>query len=355
MTRRAPLSLLAPVAGALLVVSLRYEMWLLVAAITAAVAVFARRHLQDHHHWLPALLAVRSVAPTTPDPSNDPADPVAAELAVLAKGRLRVLDRAADLAHQETDPHRWSVSISHITIAHDLVRRAGLPGISPAPTVSGWRLLLWGIAAAAAFLFAALTSSAWSPIPLLATYAGVVTVWTDWHEQHRLQPALVAAAARLEPPPPALAAADDLIAVQLAHPRPRARRHPEMRPTPGAPMAGPRRAQAARVTPTGHGHSPARSQRHSPGHNSKPRRRLGGDRAEHRGGLAAGHALKGARDEPLGQPHGRRALGSPELMLDAFRRHVAGTGATSPRRLEENDRTIAQGASSSAPAPPWPA
>lgn len=196
--RFRPLHLLAPAVAATLVVSLRHELWLIVLGMTALVFVFARRHVQEHRRWLPALLAVRAVATAAPEIGEDAVDIATVELVVLAKGDPGVLDRAADLAHEEPDPHRWSVSIGRIAGAHDLLRRGGVPGIVPVRGASAGHLLGWVVAATASVLGVAATSSGWWVIPLVVAYSGAVMAWTDWREEQRWRPALVAAAARSE-------------------------------------------------------------------------------------------------------------------------------------------------------------
>ena len=196
--RLRPLHLLAPAVAAALVVSLRYELWLIVLGITALVVVFARRHVQDRCRWLPALLAVRATASAQPEIGDHAADAATVDLVVLAKGDLDVLDRAADLAHEEPDPDRWSMSIGRIASAHDLLGRRGVPGIVPARGTSAGHLLAWVVAATAALLGVAATSSGWWVIPLVVAYSGAMTAWTDWREEHHWRPALVAAAAQAE-------------------------------------------------------------------------------------------------------------------------------------------------------------
>jgi hypothetical protein len=178
--------------------SLRHELWLILLGVTALVVVFVRRHVQERRCWLPALVAVRAVASTTPEIGDDAVDDATVELVVLAKGDLDVLDRAAELAHEDTDPHRWSVSIGRIADAHHLLQRGGVPGIVPFRGASVGYLLGWVVAATASLLGVAATSSGWWVIPLIVTYSGAMTAWTDWREEHHWRPALVAAAARSE-------------------------------------------------------------------------------------------------------------------------------------------------------------
>ena len=213
--RLRPLHLLAPAVAAALVVSLRYELWLIVLSITALVVVFARRHVQNRRRWLPAMLAVRAVAAATPEIGDAAVDAATVELVVLAKGDLGVLDRAAELAQAEPDPHRWSVSIGRIAGAHDLLGRGGVPGIVPARGMSPGHLLGWVAAATAGLVGVAATSSGWSVIPLVVAYSGAMTAWCDWREEHSWRPALVAAAAQAEAASPA-DEEEGLAAAQLA-------------------------------------------------------------------------------------------------------------------------------------------
>lgn len=88
--RRLPY-LMAPAAGVLFALALRYGLWLIVLGTTALVVVLVRRALQDQRRWLPARLAVRALASAQrPDVTRRGEDVASAELVVLAKGRPRV-------------------------------------------------------------------------------------------------------------------------------------------------------------------------------------------------------------------------------------------------------------------------
>lgn len=209
---RLPL-LLAPAAGALLAVSIRYGLWLIVLGTMALVVAVARRVRQDQRRWLPAMLAVRALTSAQPRASTDRNEGVAAaELAVLAKGRPRALDKATELVHHEDDPGAWSLAVSRIVIARDLLGRGAVPGVIQTAGPSGQHVTIWAAGVLACLLGAALTSSEWWLVPLLVTYAGAVVVLADWHDERR-SPIQVAAAARADPDP--LPDEDGQVAAQL--------------------------------------------------------------------------------------------------------------------------------------------
>ncbi len=202
MRRLTLFQLFSPPAGALLAVSIRYELWLVVLGVTALVVVLARRHLLDRHRWLPALLAARALATVRPEPSQDGVETGAPELAVLAKGRMPVLDRALQLAHREANERRWARSVGRITVAQQLLERGGVPGVAPTRGPSAALVAICSLAASASLLGAVITSSGWWLIPLIGTYAAAMVAWTDWREERHWQPALIAAAADQPSPAP---------------------------------------------------------------------------------------------------------------------------------------------------------
>lgn len=195
MTGVGPIHVLGPFTGALFVVSLRHGLWLFVLVIAALVVVLARRHVQEQRRWLPALAAVRAIA-STEETGTEPLDLTAGELAVLSKGHSEVLDRAADLAHQEPDPRRWSVAIRSITVARDLLRRERVPGICEGSSARGHRVILLVAATGVALVAAVLTASGWWLIPLVVVSVAAMVAWTDWREERDWAPAIIAASAR---------------------------------------------------------------------------------------------------------------------------------------------------------------
>lgn len=213
MTGVWPILVLGPVTGALFVVSLRHGLWLFVLAITALVVILVRRHVQEQRRWLPAFAAVRAVA-STDEIGSDRLDLTAAELAVLSKGHVEVLDRAADLAHMEADSRRWSVAIRGISVARDLLRRERVPGISETPSAPAHRVIILAVATGVALVAAALTASGWWLIPLVIVYVAAMVAWTDWREERHWAPAIIANSARqLETQPPD---DDGVVAAELA-------------------------------------------------------------------------------------------------------------------------------------------
>ena len=210
--RAAPLC--GPAAGVVLVSSLRAGLWLIVLGVVAAVAVLIRRELQDRRGWLPALLAVRAVSRPA-RPSGDAAfEASAAELAVLARGRRDVLERAAALANEEADVERWGRSIDGIVVAADLLEHGAVPGVPSGHPRNPGHLVFWLAAVLACLVGATLTSSAWWLAALVVTYTAAVLAWTERREDRDWGPALVAGVARARPAAPTAPA--ELVLAHLA-------------------------------------------------------------------------------------------------------------------------------------------
>jgi len=188
----------SPLGATVLVISYRLELWLIVLGLVAFAAVLLRRHLEDRLIWLPALVAVRALGsmPHRPAGCGVEVETSSAELAILARGQLLVLDRAAELDHRDVEPDRWATSIGRLTVAHELLDQGRVPGVVRRSGTSGRQMGAWSAATTAAVVGSILTSSRWWLVPLAVGYTGAVTTWTSWRDERQWRPKLVAAASR---------------------------------------------------------------------------------------------------------------------------------------------------------------
>ena len=202
------------VGGAAFGLSVRHGLWLFALGFIAAVVVVARRELRERRSWLPVLLAIRALSSTGAHDSSGGQSTTAGELAVIARADADVLALASHLVRQHDHP-RWATALAEIAAAQHIVERGLWPGTPAARPTSSSRVVCCVVVACGFLVAAAITRALWVIIPLAAAYTAAVAVWTDWREERRWRPQLVAAAAA-EPSRPVAIREDDGAAAHLA-------------------------------------------------------------------------------------------------------------------------------------------
>lgn len=190
MIRVGPIAMAAPFATGGAVLAARNDTWLPVIVLVAGAAVLTRRHIAEQRLWLPALLAARALPPE--GAALERAEFASVELAILSKGLPASLDHAVQLGHDDPDLQRWARSIDRLTRASHLLHTETALGVLPRRGASPKAVAVLVAAAGAALIAGAVTGSRWWLLPMTAVYAAALAMWTDWRDEHRVGPSLLA-------------------------------------------------------------------------------------------------------------------------------------------------------------------
>ena len=195
MIRLRPVSMAWPLLAAVLVVAYRHGLWLIVVSTVALCVVLLRRHVKEQRQWLPALLAARALAPHgRPRPGG--VDVITTELVVMSKGRPNVIERATELGHSDPDPYRWATAINRLTLARHMLDDGSVVGVAHRRS-SSWQAAGWAALAAVALAMGVFTGSRWWLLAITFACSAATLAWTEWREERHVDPALLAARARM--------------------------------------------------------------------------------------------------------------------------------------------------------------
>lgn len=184
------------------VLSWRLGLWLVVVAGAAAAAVAARVWLEERRS-LPVLVAARACFWSDATTAWDAEEAMAAEVAVVARGDLSVLNRAAPLVRSERDARTRATALERLGVAAGMVRSLRIPGVRARRPGAQLRSTLAAVAVPSILAGAPVDASHRWLVGLAFAYTVALLAIVERRAALRLRPQATAKQALAEAPPAA--------------------------------------------------------------------------------------------------------------------------------------------------------